>query len=199
MESKVMKKPRLKTTLQKYSTNPSLNTLQLSTKTKKVFASNNEALYITNATTGEQTPATGGATFVRREIVDSAQFIKLYSAGVKHLAELTSPGFKIFQLVYEIMLENPNNDKLIIDFNDLSANGKFNQSQKTFIRGINELLEKEIIYQSLTANVYFLNMNLFFNGDRINIVQSYELQKSKSKNNPGQPELLDVIPNLISK
>ena len=58
------------------------------------------------------------------------------------------------------MIENPNSDKLIIDFNDLSANGKFNESQKTFIRGINQLLEKEIIYQSLTTNVYFLNMNL---------------------------------------
>lgn len=190
MNNEVIKKQRLKTTLQKYLTNPSLDTVQISAKTKKVFASNNEALYITNKATGEQTPATGGATFVRREFVDGAQFIKLYSAGVKHLAQLTSPGFKIFQLIYAIMIENPNSDKLIIDFNDLSANGKFNESQKTFIRGINQLLEKEIIYQSLTTNVYFLNMNLFFNGDRINIVQSYELKKTKSIDK-NQPELLE--------
>ena len=198
MGSQIVKKLRLKATLQKYATNPSLYTVQLSTKTKKVFAGNNEALYITNTTTGEQTPATGGATFVRRETVDSAQFIKLYAAGVKHLAELTSPGFKIFQLIYEIMLESPNSDKLIIDFNDLSANGKFNQSQKTFIRGINELLGKEIIYQSLTSNVYFLNMNLFFNGDRINIVQSYELKKFKTRTT-AQPELLDIASDLLSE
>ena len=192
MNTEVIKKKRLKTILQKYATNPSLSTVQLTTKTKKVFASNNEALYITNRSTGEQTPATGGATFMRREVVDSAQFIKLYSAGVKHLAELTSPGFKIFQLIYGIMLENPNSDKLIIDFNDLSVNGKFNESQKTFIRGINELLEKEIIYQSLTSNVYFLNMNLFFNGDRINVVQSYELKKTKIINK-NQPDLLNEL------
>ena len=170
-------KKQLKTTLPKYLSNPSLETVVLNTKTKKVFVNNNEALYITNATTGEQMPATGGAAFVREELVDTEQFIKLYAEGVKHLANLTAAGFKIFQLIYMLMLESPNNDRLIIDFNELNANGKFNQSQKTFIRGINELLEKEIIFQSITPSVYFLNMNLFFNGERITKVQSYKLKK----------------------
>ena len=176
-------KKQLKTTLPKYLSNPSLETVVLNTKTKKVFVNNNEALYITNATTGEQMPATGGAAFVREELVDTEQFIKLYAEGVKHLANLTAAGFKIFQLIYMLMLESPNNDRLIIDFNELNANGKFNQSQKTFIRGINELLEKEIIFQSITPSVYFLNMNLFFNGERITKVQSYKLKKDKKLEN----------------
>ncbi|MCC2645516.1 MAG: Firmicute plasmid replication protein (RepL) [Burkholderiales bacterium] len=85
------------------------------------------------------------------------------------------------------MLESPNNDRLIIDFHELVAIKKFDQSQKTFIRGINELLEKEIIYQSMTPSVYFLNMNLFFNGDRITRIQSYKLKKKESD---VQPDLL---------
>lgn len=183
-------KKQLKTVLPKYLSNPSLDTVVLNTRTKKVFAKNNEALYITNAETGEQTPATGGAAFIREELVDTEQFIKLYAEGVKHIANLTAAGFKLFQLVYLLMLENPNNDRLIIDFNELNATGKFQQSQKTFIRGINELLEKNIIYQSMTHSVYFLNMNLFFNGDRITKVQSYKLKKSTT---PDLFEEVDLI------
>jgi len=184
-ESKTKK--QLKTVLPKYVANPSLETVVLNTRPRKVFAKNNETLYITNAETGEQTPATGGAAFVREELVDTEQFIKLYAEGVRHIANLTAPGFKIFQLVYMLMLESPNNDRLIIDFNELIATGKFDQSQKTFIRGINELLEKNIIYQSITPSVYFLNMNLFFNGDRITRVQSYKLNKKEFS----QPSLLE--------
>ncbi len=181
-------KKQLKTTLPKYVSNPSFNDVVLNTKTRKVFASNNEALYITNAVTGEQTPATGGATFIKEDIVDNAQFIKLYAEGVKHLANLNGAGFKMFQIVYQLMLDNPNNDKLIIDYNDLLHRNIFTQSQKTFIRGINELLEKGILYQSVTANVYFLNLNLFFNGDRINIVKSYK-RKTPSKSLPNENQL----------
>lgn len=181
-------KKQLKTILPKYLTNPSIDTVVLNSRTKKVFAKNNEALYITNVETGEHTPATGGAAFVKEEIVDSEQFIKLYAAGVKHIANLTTAGFKIFQLVYLLMIESPNNDRLIIDFHELVATKKFDQSQKTFIRGINELLGKNIIYQSMTPSVYFLNMNLFFNGDRITMVQSYKI---RNKDNPQQPSLLE--------
>lgn len=180
-------KKQLKTTLPKYLTNPSLDTVVLNTRTKKVFAKNNEALYITNVETGEHTPATGGAAFVKEELVDTEQFIKLYAAGVKHIANLTAAGFKIFQLIYLLMLESPNSDRLIIDFHELTAIGKFDQSQKTFIRGINELLEKTIIYQSMTPSVYFLNMSLFFNGDRITSIQTYRLKNAESI----QPSLLD--------
>jgi|SRR6185437_64675 len=183
-------KKQLKTTLPKYVTNPSLDTVVLNTRTRKVFTKNNEALYITNANTGEQTPATGGATFLKEELVDTEQFIKLYAAGIKHITNLSTAGFKIFQLVYLLMLENPNNDRLIIDFHELVAIKKFDQSQKTFIRGINELLEKKLIYQSMTPSVYFLNMNLFFNGDRITRIQSYKLKQKESPSELAQPSLL---------
>lgn len=185
-------KKQLKTVLPKYITNPSLETVVLNTRSRKVFAKNNEALYITNAETGEQTPATGGAAFIREELVDTEQFIKLYAEGVRHIANLTAAGFKIFQLVYLLMIEAPNNDRLIIDFNELIALKKFDQSQKTFIRGINELLEKQIIYQSMTPSVYFLNMNLFFNGDRITKVQSYKLRKSGEQDLFENDELLGL-------
>lgn len=184
-------KKQLKTVLPKYVTNPSLDTVVLSTRSRKVFTKNNEALYITNAETGEQTPATGGAAFIREEVVDTEQFIKLYAEGVRHIANLTAAGFKIFQLVYLLMIENPNSDRLIIDFNDLNATHKFSQSQKTFIRGINELLAKNIIYQSMTPSVYFLNMNLFFNGDRITRIQSYKLKKPLH-----EPDLFSTVEPL---
>ena len=45
---------------------------------------------------------------------------------------------------------------------------------------INELLSKEIIYKAVGSNQYFINVTLFFNGDRVNILHSYKLKKQGS-------------------
>ena len=38
---------------------------------------------------------------------------------------------------------------------------------------MNELLDKEFLYHSLTADEYFVNVNFMFNGDRIVVVRQY--------------------------
>jgi hypothetical protein len=167
----------LKNTLMKYEINPSISKIPLKAKAKKVFTGNGEELYITNASTGEVTPATGGAVFVKRELVDDSQFIKIYSEGIKQLAELNTSGYNLFQLVFKLMLENPNQDRLVLNYGELYQTGKYDKSQMSFIRGINELLAKEIIYQSLTPHLYFLNISLFYNGDRITTLKVYERKK----------------------
>lgn len=187
-------KKHLKSILPKYTSNPSVGNLSLTTRKKKIFADSNKSLIITDKSTGEQTPAHAGATFIEETTVDTEQFIKLYSVGVKLLADLSTSGYKIFQLVYQLMLENPNKDKLVIEYNDLKNSGKYSQSQKTFIAGINELLSKEIIFQTTSPYMYFINVQLFFNGDRINIVKSYKLRKEKNKIDQDSIDLLTDLP-----
>ncbi len=169
-------------TLKTYETNPSVENLHLRVKSNKVFVKDNEALIITNAKTGETTQAQGGATFVKEELVDQEQFIKLYTSGIEHLAQLTGSGFKVFQLVYRELLGKKDIDTVFLDFNELKHFGKWKWSKVTFSSGINELLNKEILYKAIGANKYFTNVNLFFNGDRINVVKSYKLKNKKSDN-----------------
>lgn len=170
-------KKQLKTTLPKYNHNPSVEDLSLQTRNKRVFIQNNKALIITDARTGEQMTANAGATFVRPEIVDTEQFIKIYTSGVAQLAELSGAGHKMFSTIYKIMLNAPNNDRLHIEYNDLTYKKLWQYTQKTFISGINDLLKNNIIFQTISPNVFFINVKFFFNGDRINIVKSYQLKQ----------------------
>jgi len=171
-----------------YDVNPSISNLKLSVKSHKVFSKGNEALIITNVKTGETTPGQSGATFVREELVDTEKFIKIYTSGIEHLAELTASAFKVFQLIYREMLGQKDIDKMFLDFHELKHFDKWRWSNVTFKSGINELLQKGIIYKAVGTNQYFINVSLFFNGDRVNVVKSYKLN---NKIESAQPSLLD--------
>lgn len=186
--SEIKKYYTTQTEVKIYDTNPSIGNLHLSIKSNKVFAKGNEALIITNAKTGETTTGQSGATFVKEELVDTEKFIKIYTSGIEHLAELTASAFKVFQLIYREMLGQKDIDKIFLDFHELKHFDKWKWSNVTFKSGINELLQKEIIYKAVGTNQYFINVSLFFNGDRVNVVKSYKLKNSKE---PEQPSLLD--------
>ena len=171
-----------------YDTNPSVENLHLKVRSNKVFAQGNEALIITNTKTGEQTAAQIGATFMREEFVDQEQFIKLYTSGIEHLAQLTGSGFKVFQLVYKELLGKKDVDMVFLNFDELKHFGKWQWTKVTFNSGINELLNKQILFRALAPGKFWTNVNLFFNGDRINVVKSYKLKKPSD----AQPELLEI-------
>lgn len=76
------------------------------------------------------------------------------------------------------MLETPNQDRILLDFNDLINRNSWSYARVTFIRGVNELLSNGILFQSIVANMFYINMQYFFNGDRINIVKSYKLRQA---------------------
>lgn len=186
-----MKDKVLKKTLPKYLTNPSLENMSVSTKNKKSFLNNGSKHLIIDEGTGEHVGHMG-AVFIEEKTVDTEQFIKLFAAGVEQLADLSASGYRMFKLVYGLMLENPNTDKILIEYNDLCYLKKWEQSQRTFQRGISELLLKEIIYQSISPNLYFINVRLFYNGDRVSILKSYKLRKTDAIKNTKQ-DLLSVL------
>jgi hypothetical protein len=177
----------IKKALPKYHTNPSLENMSVSTRNKKSFFNNGAKHLVIDEGTGEQVGHMG-AIFIEEKTVDTEQFIKLFAAGVEQLADLSAAGYRMFKLVYSLMLENPNTDKILIEYNDLVYSKKWEQSQRTFQRGIAELLIKEIIFLSVSPNLYFINVRLFYNGDRISILKSYKLTKNAVLI---QPSLLD--------
>ena len=174
-----MKDKQIKNTIPKYFTNPSLTNMPMSTKNKKTFLNSGAKHLVIDEGTGEHV-GNMGAVFIEEKTVDTEQFIKLFAAGVEQLADLSAAGYRMFKLVYSLMLDNPNTDKILIEYNDLSYSKKWEQSQRTFQRGISELLMKEIIYLSISPNLYFINVQLFYNGDRVSILKSYKLQNTQS-------------------
>jgi hypothetical protein len=49
-------------------------------------------------------------------------------------------------------------------------------SDRTYQRGVRELLEKEFLYRSPSDGVFFVNIRFMFNGDRLAFVKTYHLK-----------------------
>lgn len=103
--------------------------------------------------------------------VDRTQFVKLYVGGVAAFNDLSSPGAKVFKLVYNYIVKNPNTDQINLHHKKAGSMGK-----ATFDRGLTELLAKEILYKSTIPNLFFLNVNYIFNGDRLALVKEYRMK-----------------------
>lgn len=119
------------------------------------------------------------AGFYRKKPVDQTEFIKLYVDGLKSTIGLSKPGQKVFEIVYaEISgrpMKRPNDDDLLMLHYDMFD---LDMSRATFDRGITELLKKEILYESMSTNAYFVNINMIFNGDRLFFINEFYLQKA---------------------
>jgi len=71
------------------------------------------------------------------------------------------------------MREKPNNDK--IELSQYSAHDR-GLNERTFRRGLRELLEKEFLYRSTSDGVFFVNIKFIFNGNRLAFVRTFHLK-----------------------
>ncbi|WP_309295257.1 replication/maintenance protein RepL, partial [Klebsiella pneumoniae] len=142
--------------------------------TRRVTA-NNDKLLIINQDTGEQL---AGAGFFQYEEVDKTKFLKLYVNGVKALTELTSAGTKVFEILYRTIQENINKDTVFLGF-DLIDQDVVSISESTFHRGMKELIKKNFIAETTTSNLYFINPDFLFNGDRLSFVKTFIKKKTE--------------------
>lgn len=117
----------------------------------------------------------GHAGFFEMQEVDETQFVKLYLAGIKQTTKLTKAGLQVFELVYHQMRATPQSDRLELN-HYLAKEFGLSISIQTFRRGLRELLEHEFLYRSTSADVYFVNINFIFNGNRITLAKSYYLK-----------------------
>lgn len=162
----------------RYRENPFLLPTVTNTNSgSKRVTSNKDKLLIINEKTGEQL---AGAGFFHYEEVDKTQFLKLYINGVKALTELTSAGTKVFEVLYRTVQDNINKDRITLAY-DLIDQNTVNISESTFFRGMKELIEKKFIAETTIQNVYFINPDYIFNGDRLSFVKTF-IKKNDPKN-----------------
>jgi hypothetical protein len=115
----------------------------------------------------------GGMGFWWEEEVDSSRFVKLFLDGIKQAAGLSKTGIQVFELVYHEMRANPGSDEIKLNQYVAKDHGI---SDRTYQRGVRELLEKEFLYRSPSDGVFFVNIRFMFNGDRLAFVKSYHLK-----------------------
>jgi hypothetical protein len=171
-----------------YRTNPSVpQANSLPTRTKRINVPGGKGSVIVDNGTGE-IRGIGGMGFWWEEEVDTTRFVKMFLDGIKQTAGLSKSGIQVFVVVYHEMRANPGSDE--IKLNQYVAKDH-NISDRTYQRGVRELLEKEFLYRSPSDGVFFVNIRFIFNGDRLAFVKSYHLKDASRQQ---QLPLLDVTP-----
>jgi hypothetical protein len=132
-----------------------------------------------------ETGAVEAASVIHQvEEKDDEQFVKVFAAGVAAAYELTRTSSRVFQAILQEYEKAPMSggyvDCVYLSwFGGGLAGRDLGMSEKTFQRGLKELLAKGFISPK-TPDVYWVNPALFFKGDRVMLVKEYR-RKSKTK------------------
>jgi hypothetical protein len=128
----------------------------------------------------------GAFAFVKEKVVDTEVFMKIYMDGLSTHANLTRPGQTMLLYVFQAMAGLKAKDRDTFEVNYAMAKmWRPTLGRQSYFNGMKDLLAKEFIFRSLATDVYFVNVRLMFNGDRIALVESY---RRRTSNNP--PERL---------
>jgi hypothetical protein len=156
-----------------YRTNPSVPSANgIPTRNRRFQVPGGKASMIVDNSTGEL-KGIGGMGFWWDEEVDTTRFVKMFLDGIKQAAGLSKTGIQVFELVYLQMRANPGEDEIKLNQYVAKDHG---MSDRTYQRGVRELLEKEFLYRSPSDGVFFVNIRFMFNGDRLAFVKSYHLK-----------------------
>ena len=115
----------------------------------------------------------GGAMVYEWEEVDKERFVKLYLEGLKQAAGLSKAGLGVFEIVYNQVRQSPGKDTVLMSSLTSSL------EERTYQRGIRELLKKEFIFRSPYEGTFFVNIRFMFNGDRLAFVKGYRVKKDQ--------------------
>jgi hypothetical protein len=170
-----------------YNTNPSIPAQEDISRPRRAQIGSDQRGLIIHEGTGEIL-GTGGAVVYEWEEVDKERFVKLFLAGVKQAAGLSKAGLAIFEVVYSLIRESPNSDEVKLSLYTASEQIE-GITERTYQRGLRELLDKEFLYRSPSEGVFFVNIRYMFNGDRLAFVKAYHLAGSAPAKKAGKKRL----------
>lgn len=157
--------------------NPLMEPQEITTKRRYVRSGRAEELV--NPATGE---IHGMATIYQVEERDDAEFVKVFADGVSASYELTKTAQRVFQVVLDQYQRTPMSkgfaDHVNLFWFDGGIDGRsVDMSERTFMRGLKELLEKRFI-ASKDGTAFWTNPALFFKGDRVMFIKEYRRRKA---------------------
>ena len=164
--------------------NPLVEPQEIRTKRRLVKSGRSEDLV--NPATGE---VSGVAAIHQVEERDDAEFVKVFAAGVSASYDLTKTAQRVFSVVLDQYQRTPMSkgfaDSIeLFWFGDGIEGRDVGMSERTFRRGLIELLEKRFLYPK-TSSSYWTNPALFFKGDRVMFIKEYRRRKSQDSISQG--------------
>lgn len=152
--------------------NPLLEPSEITVKRRYVKTGTAEELV--NAKTGEIRQTAAIYTVDER---DDAAFVKVFATGVAAAFDLSRTAYRVFQLVLQEYEHSPMRqgfaDSLELAwFNKGLCGRTVDMSEKTFQRGLKELLAKQFLAPR-SPSTFWVNPALFFKGDRVKFITEY--------------------------
>lgn len=157
--------------------NPLLEPREITLKRRYVKAGRSQELI--NSSTGEVSHIAAIHEVVEK---DDAEFVKVFAAGVSATYDLSKTGQRVFQVVLDEYQRTPMHggyaDSIeLFWFGDGLAGRDVGMSEKTFQRGLKELLSKQFLAPRSPSS-FWVNPALFFKGDRVMFIKEYRRKRS---------------------
>lgn len=144
---------------------------------KRIVNKTGDKLMIVNGDTGEIVAPAGFHEIVE---VDKTAFVKLYINGVRAFKGLKAAGTAVFEVIYREVQEAFGEDELYLHYAGIDQHVT-PMSEATFYRGMKEMLEKGFIAESTRPNVYFLNIDYLFSGNKLAFIKEFRLKDPARK------------------
>jgi hypothetical protein len=165
--------------------NPFLEKLMVPVKSKSHAVATSKNDIILNTITGEHKE---DALFLAtKKSVDAEEFVKIFQGSMAAIFGLSKAAQRVFNFVFSVI--KPSQDTLIFRVDDCKEATGYNSIQ-TIYSGLAELLDNEFIAKSDITNVFYINPQIFYKGDRLIILREYRRKKAKEKEK--DPTQLDL-------
>ncbi len=162
---------QLRRGFQVWDYNPSAASVKMKTKERPIKIEQGQNVLLINGETSEIL-GEGTAAFLKREVVDDEQFMKVFVGKLDDMFRLTKTGQHIFTIVWNQVQKNKDQDQVMLK-PTLAKQHDQRISERVFQKGVRELLEKGFIFMGPIDGLYYINMGIFFNGNRIIAATEY--------------------------
>ncbi len=125
----------------------------------------------------------------QRKIVDSERFAKIYIEGLAKTFGLSKTAMRVFQVILKSCEKDT--DQIYLNFMQASKIDEL-LIERTYHRGLLELLKAGFVAYSDMPNKFWINPHLFFNGDRVKFITEY-VRENSSKPVNRDPKTVDFI------
>lgn len=120
--------------------------------------------------------------FVYKEskLVDTEEFIKIYSESIDKIFVLSSAGQKVLRSLLKEIFRVKDVNRIPFDYNILTSEMGLQCSYNTYRKGVLELEQNNFI-KKVSSSIWEYNAAMFFNGNRITLVKEYKLKTDKKQ------------------
>ena len=101
---------------------------------------------------------------------DKDSYTKVFQRNVKEFYNLKDSSFKVFFYITQALKPK----KIVVNLYKDECCKEIGISTATFYRALVELIENDFIAKSTRDHIFFINPNLFFNGDRMAFIKIYQ-------------------------